>query len=264
MSIKPIALLLIPLIVILLVFGLLNIQKDPVWIMNNARSRFGLQDEFITESNVVTDFALMDSVMRYVSNVTTAVSNGRIYTRVVTQTPFAEQTFTEEQFILEQGNFSCTNSLVRPVCFRLEPADTFSELLEEDDYKSIEYLGTKSINQVACDAIRADVNTTLLNEVAGGEVEANISKVNDIFLYSCIDPETGVSMESIWGIQGETNLGSFIMDIGINITKKVNSFSDKVPESLFNLPYEVVSQEDYELLVNQTQALINQTTLQTP
>lgn len=260
MNVKPVALLIIPLIIVVLVFGFFSNNKDPRALIDNAQLKLDAQENLLTNSLVVMDLSIMDSVMRYVSNMTTAIRGDEVYTKITTQTPFSNSLSTDEQFMLEQGNFSCTDSLVKPVCIRVpEPEENFNELLEETDYKNIEYLGTKVINQTTCDAIFADVNASVIDNLGAGalgeDVEGNFSEIKEVFLYSCLDPNTGISLESVWGIIGETNLGSFIMDIGVNITKTVNSFSNEVPESLFNLPYEVVSQEEYEALINQTESL---------
>ncbi|MBD3312669.1 hypothetical protein GF352_04425 [archaeon] len=260
MNVKPVILLTIPLMLVVLVFGFFSSTKNPRALIDNAQLKLDAQENLLTDSLVVMDLSIMDSVMRYVSNMTTAIRGGEVYTKITTQTPFSDYVSTDEQFMLEQGNFSCTDSLVRPVCVRVpEPEENFNELLDDADYKNIEYLGTKTVNQTTCDAIFADVNASVIDDLGAGalteDVEGNFSEIKEVFLYSCLDPSTGISLESVWGIMGETSFGSLIVDIGVNITKTVNSFSNEVPESLFILPYEVVSQDEYEVLVNQTELL---------
>jgi len=250
MAFKQWIYLLIPLVLIILVFSLFaEGPKDPVEIFANAELKLSEKASYSVDSEMVIDMSLFGTVIRYVSNSTNAKLNGESYTRVITSMPFSSGTVTTEEFVLNEGNFTCTNSLSRPICYENpEIKNDLSTPLSVDDYNYIEYLGEKEINSVNCDAIFASVNSTSIGSILG-DYANSFANVKNIFLYSCLDPETGFSLESLWGINGETNYNGLLIDMGVNVSKVFTSFSEEVPESLFELPYELVPQEVYNGLM---------------
>jgi len=210
-------------------------------------------DSYLIDSDVIMDFSIMGSVMRYISNTTNALLNGEYYYRMITEVPFTGAAVVDEQFILKEGNYSCTNSLSKPVCYQtgVMVIEDYGDLTS-GDYSGIESLGKKKINGKFCDAIFSEVNASYIQGMFGGAVEEDLSGINEVFIYSCFDPDTGISLESLYGMSGESNYGGLLMDLGVNITKQTSAFSVEVPESIFDIPYEVVSQEEYDQLVNET------------
>ena len=59
-------------------------------------------------------------------------------------------------------------------------------------------------------------------------------------------------MESFWSMVGESSYFGLLVDTTVNTTEFVNSFSTEVPDSLFVLPFELISLEEFELMVNET------------
>jgi len=255
MALKQSLLLLTPLLIVLIVsLSFIQGPKDPALILSSSKDKIDDYESLIVESEVIIDLGVFGSAMAYLSNITSASLNGMKYSRIETQTPFSSIITVNEQFVLPIGNFTCTNSLLRPVCVEENDSlNTGFDTLSSSNYSSFEFLGSKRVGGRLCDALFSVVNLSdqvdFIDEFISQD---ELSSINEAFAYSCIDPITGLNIESLWGISGVSNIQGMMMDVSINISKTVSSYSFEVPESLFILPYDVISYEDFELLVNET------------
>lgn len=247
--------LLTPLIIVVAFILVFSINtKTPESIINNAVNKLGNLDTYSFSSSIIMDMGVMGSVVRYNSNITAVVDDGYCYVRVDTVPPFSSNSFSSEQLIIDGGNYSCTNAFSKPVCVEDNDIAFFNikqELLA--DYSDIDYLGSKKVNGINCDALYTNVS---IDDFKGSLVgildEGAVDSIKELILYVCIDPNTGLPIESLWSIRGESYYGTLLIDLGVNITKQFNSFSREAVNGLFVLPYEVVSPDDYAYLINES------------
>ena len=182
-------LLLSPLLIVLIVaLSFVQVPKDPNLILDGSVSMMGSYDSYLVESEVIIDMGLYGSAIAYLSNITNAVLNGMEYSRIITQAPFSSGMVINQNFVLPEGNYSCTNSLLRPVCVKENESLGFIGDLPEGNFTSIEYLGSKRVNNNLCDAIYTNINLSNIEGLYGDYVsDSQLSSINDAFFYSCID-----------------------------------------------------------------------------
>lgn len=252
MARKEWLLLLVPLG--LMVFALISILgvKDPEQLMINSQEKVSALDSYIIESTLIMDMGFGQGVVRYSSNITNVLFENNSYSRVVTQAPFTNGSFIEERFRTDEGNFSCSNSLSKPFCVREDEEGLGVQEFSKSDYESLDYLGTKKVKGRSCDVLYGKVNKSSVAGMAGALTDADLSGINEVFVYSCIDPLTGFSLESFWGLAGQTNYGTFIVDIGVNVTKEINNLTTDIENFSFKLPYEIITMQEYESLINES------------
>ncbi|MFA5406072.1 MAG: hypothetical protein WC307_01835 [Candidatus Nanoarchaeia archaeon] len=254
MAIKQWLLLIAPLAIMIIVFTSLSTSyKNPYDILLNAETQTSSLDEYTINTDLLMDIGLLGSSMQYYSNSTIAFSNGDYYMKIVTTIPFSGIDAISEKIVSRTGNYSCTNTLSRPVC--VAENITSTPLVNDyvnQDYSSLTYIGTKKINDRYCDAVMAALNLETINDLIGDTVGVDVlSNITNAFTYNCIDPESGLSLESISSISGESSYSGLLVDISINITKSITSASfNPVPASLFIPQYEIISLSEYEQMVN--------------
>lgn len=259
---KKMLLLVLPLLVIIPLLAGLFSFKDTNAIIRNAELKSRNLTTYIITADVIMSINVMGSDMQYVSNTTTAAKNGNYYTQVISQEPFTGVDVITEQFIIDSGNYSCTNAYLRSFCIRDNITGSLVNYgMDYSNLSVINYLGVKKVNDKYCDVLYSKFNVSDLDSLVNNGVIDNetLSGVKDAFMYSCIDAETGLALESLFGMSGVSNYGSIMMDIGVNITRRLNSFTADVPDSLFILPYNVITNKEFEAIINETMVALNQT-----
>jgi hypothetical protein len=254
MVLKQWLILFIPLLIIIPIFINFSIvNKNPEELMNNAVLKASNFSNFVITADVIMDLGMMDQVMSYYSNTTFASSKNQEYVRMVTREPFTNTDYVTEQFVLNSGNYTCTNSYGESVCFldniSLPVLDSLTSN-NEGSFINLTYLGSKKINNTYCDIILSNLDIESIKDLTYGVNSSGISNLKDLYSYSCIDPLTGLTVESILSVKGESNYLGILIDVGINISKLVTSVSHEVPDSLFVLPYRVISPDELEVLIN--------------
>jgi len=198
------------------------------------------------------DISVMGSSMQYLSNTTTAYKDGAYYIKSVSAIPYTGSEVVTEEFITAIGNYSCTNALSRPVCvINNESSIPIVNDLVVDNYSTATYLGSKQLINRYCDAVLVEANLSSIMELEDIDTDL-LSGITSASTYSCVDPMTGISLESLSSIAGESYYGTMLVDVSINLTKSVSSITLEVPDSTFTIPYEVVSAYEYEQLLNES------------
>lgn len=252
-------LLLIPLLIIIPLFMISSIQnKNPEDIIRNAEAKTRDLTAYVITADMTLDFVMMDAPITYYYNTTTALKNGEQYTRVEVMQAFTTASAVTEEFILKDGNYSCTNIYLTPFCIKNnEPTSPLIPDTSMNDYLGTIYVGSKKVNGRTCDALLSNINTTILNELSILNSE-EIQGVKDMKSYNCIDPETGMSIESLLSMNGVTTYETIEIDVGINMTRVMKTFSTEVPENIFTLPYSIISDEEAGKIINDTMNALSQ------
>ncbi len=246
--------LLTPLLIVLSFFLLSRpVNKSPELILNNAYFKINTLNNYSLNSTIVMDVNLMNASMRYVSNVTRAFLNGNKYIKIVTASPFSSKLSIVEQLTINGINYVCSDEFNKGVCYINNDSLIIQDVKSDKSFNSTIYAGSKRVNGLSCDVISTKPNITEIRSVLNSTIDSDsLSSINDFFMYSCINPDTGLTLESLWGVSGESSYNGLLVDMGINVTNFVNSITYGVSESLFKIPYEVISFDEYLELINES------------
>jgi len=178
-------------------------------------------------------------------NVTYAKHNKNYLVKMSYQMPFTDYTVFSENFVFPNGSIYCTNFYEEPFCYRMDYPQFTPLLLDinESYFSSLNYYGAKEILNTTCDIIYGVIN---VSKPDFNIFNTTVSIKNAEF-YACIDRKTGIYLESMLLV----NTTGFI-DMSYNLTELVNSIDYNVNSSMFELPYQIISEEEFLNLLNET------------
>ncbi len=168
-------------------FILSNYIRDANQIITASQANFNKLTGYEINSTIVVSVSLSGMKIKSVSNITTIKEGNNTYSIIYSPFTGITKNFIEDESIIKN------------------PTIHFI------------YGGSRKVGKYDCDIIYADSDKEM-------PLIDNLSEIKHFASYYCIEPHTGIIIESFWSIYGKYRINDSLVDTEINITKYVNNF----------------------------------------
>jgi len=235
---------------------IVSARVDPVELFTSSYNKFNYTT-YTLQYNMLMRLSMLGTDIDYTTVYTLSKSGNKVSYDSYTQAPFSFGKIRNSMYMLDSGNYTCTDEYGVSACYPLNISlnDLFiQEFLNSsmlDNVLDVKLLGKKTINNINCNYFEIHLNNSDIS--FDQDLNKDFVKINSFKMFLCINEKTGVVAESSVAFTATLRdpNSTLSYDVGYNITQTLLNYSFDVSEDAFKLPYQVMSYEEYEKLLFQ-------------
>lgn|GEM_PF-4450543 len=234
--------------------GALTVTKDPYKILSEASAKATNLTSYYLDSEIVIEMNYLGQSFNQSGNSVIASNGYDHYSRSEVSTDFVEYNFITEQFDTDRGSFICYSgpTLNGTVCIITNASGAVDAVNLPEDFLTlannslikISFEGVRQFNGRSCDMLRINYADSL----------ANFAGLEGFGMQNLLNSTTRLCFDLVTGLPLYYYLESAESGIRFAASQSIKNIYFNVSDSLFNLPAEPITEEEFNLLFNESTA----------